>query len=92
MPPPYRKGAKYHCKSNDKPLVFDESARENYSYPWQDNFCEARDFEVGQCANGYGHQGQDIRPATCKKNIHWVVAAEEIDASEADAVLVVEQP
>ena len=31
------------------------------SYPWQDNFCEARSFEVGQCASGFGHQGQDIR-------------------------------
>ncbi|MHC2334840.1 murein DD-endopeptidase MepM/ murein hydrolase activator NlpD [Bradyrhizobium sp. USDA 4454] len=34
-------------------------------YPWQDNFCEARSFEVGQCASGYGHQGQDIRPGAC---------------------------
>jgi murein DD-endopeptidase MepM/ murein hydrolase activator NlpD len=32
-------------------------------YPWQDNFCEARSFNVGQCASGFGHQGQDIRPA-----------------------------
>jgi hypothetical protein len=35
------------------------------SYPWQDNFCEARSFGVGQCASGFGHQGQDIRPAAC---------------------------
>ncbi|WP_291852921.1 M23 family peptidase [Bradyrhizobium sp.] len=34
-------------------------------YPWRDNFCEARSFQVGQCAAGYGHQGQDIRPAPC---------------------------
>ncbi|MFB9265503.1 M23 family peptidase [Bradyrhizobium erythrophlei] len=34
-------------------------------YPWQDNFCEARSFEVGQCDSGYGHQGQDLRPARC---------------------------
>ncbi|MBN8987482.1 MAG: M23 family peptidase [Rhizobiales bacterium] len=34
-------------------------------YPWQDNFCEARSFEVGQCAAGFGHQGQDIRPGAC---------------------------
>lgn len=60
------KGDEYHCKRNDKPLVFDESARENYSYPWQDNFCETRDFDVGQCANGMGHQGQDIRPSSCQ--------------------------
>jgi hypothetical protein len=59
------KGDDYRCKRNDKPLVFDESAGGNYSYPWQDNFCETRDFEVGQCANGMGHQGQDIRPSAC---------------------------
>jgi len=34
-------------------------------YPWRDNFCEARSFSVGQCANGFGHQGEDIRPAAC---------------------------
>lgn len=66
VPPPLRKGAAYRCKSNHKPLVFDESAGENYTYPWQDNFCEARDFEVGQCASGFGHQGQDIRPSSCQ--------------------------
>jgi murein DD-endopeptidase MepM/ murein hydrolase activator NlpD len=36
-----------------------------YAYPWRDNFCEARNFEVGQCTHGYGHQGQDISPAAC---------------------------
>lgn len=60
------KGDQYRCRRNDKPLVFDESAKENYSYPWQDNFCETRDFDVGQCANGMGHQGQDIRPSSCQ--------------------------
>jgi len=35
------------------------------SYPWQDNFCEARSFGVGQCPTGFGHQGQDMRPAPC---------------------------
>jgi hypothetical protein len=60
-----KKGAQYHCKLNDKPLVFDESAAENFTYPWQDNFCELRDFLVGQCPGGYGHQGEDIRPANC---------------------------
>ena len=60
-----RKGAQYHCKVNDKPLVFDESAAENFTYPWRDNFCEMRDFLVGQCPGGYGHQGQDIRPGNC---------------------------
>ena len=43
----------------------DESAGGPTGYPWQDNFCEARSFSVGQCASGFGHQGQDIRPAPC---------------------------
>ncbi len=60
-----KKGAPYRCKVNSKPLVFDESTPENFSYPWRDNFCELRDYLVGQCPGGYGHQGQDIRPANC---------------------------
>ena len=63
-----RKGAPYHCKLNDKPLVFDELAAENFTYPWRDNFCELRDFLVGQCPGGYGHQGEDIRPGNCVLN------------------------
>lgn len=63
-----RKGASYQCKVNDKPLVFDESATVNFTYPWRDNFCEQRDFLVGQCPGGYGHQGEDIRPAQCVLN------------------------
>ena len=59
------KGAVYRCKVNDKPLVFDESAPVNFTYPWRDNFCEQRDFLVGQCPGGYGHQGEDIRPSKC---------------------------
>ena len=50
-------------KSSDRPL--DELVGGNTSYPWQNNFCEARSFGVGQCAGGFGHQGQDIRPAPC---------------------------
>jgi hypothetical protein len=34
-------------------------------YPWRDNFCESRSFEVWQCGGGYGHQGEDIRAAEC---------------------------
>ena len=63
-----KKGAPYHCKVNDQPLVFDESAAVNFTYPWRDNFCEQRDFLVGQCPGGYGHQGEDIRPAQCVLN------------------------
>jgi len=60
-----RTEATYRCKLNDKMLFFNESASENFSYPWRDNFCEWRDFLVGQCPGGYGHQAQDTRPATC---------------------------
>ena len=62
------KGSSYRCKVNDKPLVFDESAPENFAYPWRDNFCETRDSQVGQCPGGYGHQGQDIRGSHCLLN------------------------
>lgn len=47
----------------------------NYSYPWRDNFCEVRRWSVPICPGGKGHQGQDIRPATCKAGVHWAVAA-----------------
>ena len=60
-----RKDAQYRCKVNDKPLVFNEATAENWTYPWRDNFCEMRDFLVGQCPGGYGHQGQDMRPSNC---------------------------
>ncbi len=60
-----RKGSEYSCKVNGIPLVFDELAAVNFTYPWRDNFCEQRDFLVGQCPGGYGHQGEDIRPGSC---------------------------
>ncbi|MEQ8404009.1 MAG: M23 family metallopeptidase [Oceanicaulis sp.] len=37
----------------------------NYAYPWQDNFCETRGHSNAFCQSGTGHQGQDIRPASC---------------------------
>jgi murein DD-endopeptidase MepM/ murein hydrolase activator NlpD len=52
-------------RANYKPFMLDELVGGNTSYPWQDTFCEARGFGVGQCASGFGHQGQDIRPAPC---------------------------
>lgn len=48
---------------------------DNYAYPWQDTFCEARSRDQDLCPGG-GHEGLDIRPATCTKNVHWAVAAE----------------
>jgi len=48
----------------------------NYDYPWQDTFCEKRDRNQPLCPGG-GHEGLDIRPHTCAKNIHWAVAVED---------------
>ncbi len=79
------RGAPYSCKVNGRPLVLDEST--NYAYPWRDNFCEHRNFYVGQCPGGEGHQGQDIRPSSCtlfndgadrcQPYLHDVVAAHD---------------
>jgi murein DD-endopeptidase MepM/ murein hydrolase activator NlpD len=47
----------------------DKADAPNAGYPWRDNFCEARSFSVGQCANGYGHQGEDVRPGACPARV-----------------------
>ncbi|WP_443750730.1 M23 family metallopeptidase [Asticcacaulis solisilvae] len=49
----------------------------NYSYPWHDNFCEARSWSNVMCKSGQGHQGQDIRPQTCKAKTYWAIAVED---------------
>jgi len=49
----------------------------NYSYPWRDNYCETRGWGMPLCPKGKGHQGQDIRPATCKKDTYWAVAVDD---------------
>jgi hypothetical protein len=54
-----------HSQSFGKRRSADNSDSPSGSYPWRDSFCEARSFNVGQCPTGYGHQGQDIRPAPC---------------------------
>ena len=46
----------------------DRADQPSGNYPWQDNFCESRSFSVGQCPGGFGHQGEDIRPAPCPGN------------------------
>lgn len=48
----------------------------NYAYPWRDNFCELRKTDLALCPSG-GHFGQDLRPATCRANHYWAVAAED---------------
>ncbi len=54
-----------------------QNARQNFDYPWRDNFCEVRRRDAAGCPGGVGHQGQDLRPATCEKGVHWAVAAED---------------
>lgn len=49
---------------------------QNFSYPWWDNFCETRSWDMPLCPAGVGHQGQDIRASSCQKLTHWVVAVE----------------
>ena len=56
-----------HSQSFGKRRPAGELAGGPTSYPWQDNFCEARSFGVGQCPSGFGHQGEDIRPAACPR-------------------------
>jgi hypothetical protein len=53
-------------KSGSRSL--DEPVNRNDASAWRDNFCEARDFGVGRCTGGFGHQGQDIRPACSLRN------------------------
>ncbi len=56
--------ATYRCRVNELTLFNDEA--KNYAYPWRDNFCEHRHYRMTQCPAGLGHQGEDIRPSTCK--------------------------
>lgn len=77
------KDGAYRCRVNSKPLLFNEGASENYSYPWRDNFCEHRFYFVGQCGAGYGHQGQDIRPGKCKQ---FNDGADRCEAYQEDVV------
>jgi murein DD-endopeptidase MepM/ murein hydrolase activator NlpD len=49
----------------------------NYAMPWTDNFCEKRDWDMPLCPTGKGHQGQDIRPPTCKAGVWESVAVED---------------
>ncbi len=48
----------------------------NFAYPWQDTFCEKRSREQALCPGG-GHEGVDIRPASCAKETHTAIAVED---------------
>ena len=61
------------------------------SYPWQDNFCEARSFGVGQCPSGFGHQGQDMRPAPCPahdEGVEHCDPKQQVVVAARDAMLI----
>jgi hypothetical protein len=62
-----------HSQSFGKRRPADKSDSPSGGYPWRDSFCEARSFNVGQCATGHGHQGQDIRPAPCPADTPAIV-------------------
>lgn len=49
----------------------------NFSYPWWDNYCETRTWKMPLCPSGKGHQGQDIRAASCANKTWWAVATED---------------
>ena len=51
--------------------------KRNYQYPWHDNYCEKRGWKMPLCPGGKGHQGDDIRTATCEKNKYYAVAVED---------------
>lgn len=46
----------------------------NYSYPWRDNYCESRSWDMPLCPSGTGHQGQDMRGPSCRSEVNPVVA------------------
>jgi len=51
--------------------------QKNYQYPWRDNYCEKRGWKMPLCTGGKGHQGVDIRTATCEKKKYYAVAVEK---------------
>jgi murein DD-endopeptidase MepM/ murein hydrolase activator NlpD len=51
-----------------------QCAASNRQYPWRDTYCESRQWEMPLCPAGTGHQGVDIRGATCADAKDAVVA------------------
>lgn len=62
-----------------------QCAAVNYNMPWSDVFCEKRTWSVPLCPTGKGHQGVDIRPATCGNVTSTVVAVEGGTIIDTDA-------
>ena len=72
--PAYLNSQVYRPGGGKASVAGDQCAKINYSYPWHDNFCEPRGYVTPMCPSGNGHQGQDIRAASCVPNLHWAVA------------------
>lgn len=73
--PAYANSQVWGHGGNNGPANTGQCDEENFSYPWHDNYCESRSWDMPLCPSGNGHQGQDIRAASCKKGVHWAVAA-----------------
>jgi hypothetical protein len=50
-------------------LFYNQCDTRNFSFPWEDNFCEKRDYGTRMCPSGEGHRGVDIRGATCGSDV-----------------------
>lgn len=70
--PAYANSQVYNAGGGE--VAGDQCAATNFAYPWRDNYCEKRSWSMPMCPSGTGHQGQDIRAASCEKDKHWVVA------------------
>ncbi|AKF05979.1 hypothetical protein DB32_003128 [Sandaracinus amylolyticus] len=71
--PAYLNSQVWGVGGNEGPSGSQCDAR-NFSYPWRDNYCESRSWDMPLCPAGQGHQGQDIRGSSCMNNVHPVVA------------------
>jgi hypothetical protein len=57
--------------AQNDPAGVEQCDTRNYSFPWQDNFCEQRAGSVQgnlSCPGNSGHQGVDIRGKLCRTN------------------------
>lgn len=54
----------------------------NYSFPWEDNFCEKRSDRTRICPSGSGHRGVDIRSANCGAMPNAPAAIKVVSASD----------
>ena len=55
-------GAEAFANSQIHPISSPENSVKNYVYPWQDTYCEERQWDMALCPGKHGHQGVDIRP------------------------------